>query len=228
MRTSKQLFKINSQVRDYDIICEKLQKYTSEPIYTKLTGSLNRKRKTKSASARKIALSLRDLAIPHVKESAIPTKKLEMRYNKVVVRLRERIELNLPIVLTNANKLKELHEMRKDSKKLRYLLELTSHQNKEIHTIITELEDIQDTLGTIHDCDTMIAYMKRIRHRNGLTSVDRILFPAMFYPCNYGFIPHTKEEQPGSNGEADPIVCTWAICRPINKYSVDSKIIAVH
>lgn len=49
----------------------------------------------------------------------------------------------------------------------------------------------------------------------------------MFYPCNYGFIPHTKEEQPGSNGEADPIVCTWAICRPINKYSVDSKIIAV-
>ena len=70
------------------------------------------------------------------------------------------------MVLTNKNKLKELHEMRKDSKKLRYLLELTSHQNKEIHTIITELEDIQDTLGTIHDCDTMIAYLKRIRHRN--------------------------------------------------------------
>src|SRR5215469_318890 len=45
--TSKQLFKVNSQVRDCDIICEKLQKYSSEPIYTKLIGSLNRKRKTK-------------------------------------------------------------------------------------------------------------------------------------------------------------------------------------
>ena len=45
-------------------------------------------------------------------------------------------------------------------------MELTSHQSKEIHTIITELEDIQDTLGTIHDCDTMIAYLKRIKHRN--------------------------------------------------------------
>jgi CHAD domain-containing protein len=170
-RTSKRLFKINSQVRDYDIICEKLQKYSSGLIYIKLTGSFNKKRKTKLARARKIALSLRDLAIPHVKESAIPPKKLEMRYNKVVVRLRERIELNLPIVLTNANKLKELHEMRKDSKKLRYLLELTSHQNKEIHTIITELEEIQDTLGTIHDCDTIIAYMKRIRHRNKLKHI---------------------------------------------------------
>jgi CHAD domain-containing protein len=37
------------------------------------------------------------------------------------------------MVLTNKNKLKELHEMRKDSKKLRYLLELSSHQHKEIY-----------------------------------------------------------------------------------------------
>jgi len=171
MRTSKQLFKINSQVRDYDIICEKLQKYSSEPIYTKLTDSLNRRRKTKLSRARKIAFSLRDLPLPRVKENKIPANKLEMRYNKVVVILRERIELHLPVVLTNADKLKELHEMRKDSKKLRYLLELSSHQNNEIHTIITELEDIQDTLGTIHDCDTMISYLTRIRHRNKVKHV---------------------------------------------------------
>ncbi|MFZ0512391.1 MAG: CHAD domain-containing protein [Candidatus Nitrosopolaris sp.] len=170
--TSKRLFKVNSQVRDYDIICEKLQKYTSEPIYTKLTGSLNRRRKTKLASARKIALSLRDLPIPRVKENAIPPKKLEMRFNKVVLRLRERIELDLPIVLTNANKIEELHELRKSCKKLRYLLELASHQNnKEIHAMITELEDVQDILGSIHDCDTMIAYLKRIRHPNKVTHI---------------------------------------------------------
>jgi CHAD domain-containing protein len=84
--TSKQLFKVNSQIRDCDIICEKLQKYSSEPIYAKLIGTLNRNRKTKLASARKIALSLRNLPIPRVRENAIPAKKLEMRYNKVVVR----------------------------------------------------------------------------------------------------------------------------------------------
>lgn len=171
MTTSKRLFKINSQVRDYDIICEKLQKYSSEAIYTNITGSLNRRRKIKLARARKIALSLRDLTMPHVKESAISPSKLETRYNKVVVRLREKIELNLPIVLTNANKLKELHEMRKDSKKLRYLLELASHQNKEIHAMIAELEDIQNTLGTIHDYDATIAYLKRVRHRNNVKHI---------------------------------------------------------
>jgi CHAD domain-containing protein len=174
--TSKQLFKLNSQVRDCDIICEKLQKYPSEPIYTKLIGSLNRKRKAKLASARKIALSLRDLPVPRVRENEIPAKQLEMRFNKALG-LRQRIELDLPIVITNVNKIEELHELRKTCKKLRYLLELALHQNginnKEINAVITELEDVQDILGSIHDSDTTIAYLKRLRHR--LSRNHRIL-----------------------------------------------------
>ena len=60
--------------------------------------------------------------------------------------------------------------MRKDSKKLRYLLELGSHQNinsidnNEIHKMITELEDIQDMLGSIHDIDITIAHLKKKKH----------------------------------------------------------------
>jgi CHAD domain-containing protein len=37
--------------------------------------------------------------------------------------------------------------------------------------MITELEDIQDTLGMIHDCDTTIAYLKRGRHRNNVKQI---------------------------------------------------------
>ncbi|HXP51436.1 MAG TPA: CHAD domain-containing protein, partial [Bacteroidia bacterium] len=108
--------------------CEKLQKYSSEPIYTKLIGSLNRKRKTKLASARKIALSLSDLAVPRVRENEIPANQLEKRFNKVVLGLRQRVQLDLPIVVTNSNKIEDLHELRKTCKKLCYLLELVSHQ----------------------------------------------------------------------------------------------------
>jgi CHAD domain-containing protein len=122
---------------------------------------LNRIRKTKLASASKISLSLRDLHVPCVRENEIPAKQLEKRFNKVVLGLRQRIELDLPIVVTNANKIEELHELRKTCKKLRYLLELASHQNginnKEIHALITELEDVQDILGSIHDSDMMIS-----------------------------------------------------------------------
>ena len=195
--TAKRLFQINSQIRDYDIINTKLKKYSAATVYTQLTDSLERRRKTKLANAIKIATSLRLLPVPYLTEADMVEKKLQRRYNKVVRRLSERIELNFPVVLTNMNKIVELHEMRKDCKKLRYMLELMpDHNNKETHKMITELEDIQDMLGSIHiqnnkethkmitelddiqdmlgsihDNDTMIVYLKRVRHSKEITHI---------------------------------------------------------
>jgi len=176
MITSKRLFKLNSQIRDYDIIGEKLQKYSSDPIYKNISDLLEKRRETKLANARKVALSLRDKHRPHIDENEIPTKKLEARFNKIVAKLVESIELDLPIVLTSPDKIKELHELRKDCKKLRYLLELIPHQDsnsndkgvnsKDIHVMITTLEDIQDILGSIHDNDTTISFLKQVSRRN--------------------------------------------------------------
>ena len=175
MNTSKQLFKLNSQIRDYDIIGEKLQKYSSDTMYNKLSNLLKKRRETKLASARKVALSLRDVRRPQIDESDLPPNKLEARFNKVVARLVESIELDLPIVLTNPDKIKELHELRKDCKKLRYLLELIPHHDsnsndkgvnsKDINAMITTLEDIQDILGSIHDNDTAISFLKQVSRR---------------------------------------------------------------
>lgn len=161
--SSKQLFKINSQVRDYDIIYGKLEKYSSEPVYTELTEALKKRRNAKLRKARNIALSLRKLPLPKVDEDHIPNRKLQQRFNKVVTRFSDRIELNFPIVITNANKTQQLHEMRKDCKKLRYLLEILPNQNNEIAKTITELEEIQDMLGSIHDDDIMITYLRRVK-----------------------------------------------------------------
>ena len=73
---------------------------------------------------------------------------------------------------------------------------------------------------------------------SGAIFVDRFMQCAMFYPCNYGFIPHTL------SGDGDPVdvlvlsnypVISGAIvkCRPIgvlmmeDESGVDEKIIAV-
>jgi CHAD domain-containing protein len=160
---SKRLFKINSQIRDYDIIYGKLKKYSSDSIYAELTRSLEKRRDTKIRKARNVALSLKDKS-PKIDEEDIPGKKLQQRFNNIVGRFSDKIELNFPIVLTNSKKVGELHEMRKDCKKLRYLLELLPDQNKEIQRMITELEEIQDMLGSIHDEDITIAYLKKIRN----------------------------------------------------------------
>ena len=160
---SKQLFKINSQVRDYDIIYGKLEKYSSEPIYTELTEALKKSRDAKLRKARKIAISLRKLSSPKIDEDDISNKKLEKRFTKVISKFSDRIELNLPIVLANANKIRHLHEMRKDCKKLRYLLEILPNQDNEIAKTITELEEVQDILGAIHDDDITVSYLRRLR-----------------------------------------------------------------
>jgi len=160
---SKQLFKINSQIRDYDIIYGKLEKYSLEPVYIELTESLKKRRDAKLRKARNIALSLRKLPLPKIDEDDIPDKNLQRRFNKVVSKYSDRIELNFPVVLTNASKIGQLHQMRKDCKKLRYLLELLTDQNKETGRMISELEEVQDMLGAIHDDDIMTAYLKRAR-----------------------------------------------------------------
>ncbi len=76
---------------------------------------------------------------------------------------------------------------------------------------------------------------------SGEIFVDRILFPAMFYPLNYGFIPQTRES--GINGDSDPIdvfiLGNYSLfpksvisCRPVgaliteDQGGIDSKIIA--
>jgi CHAD domain-containing protein len=180
LATSKRLFKINSQIRDYDIICERLEKYSSDPTYPILIDLLKRRRKTKLVVARKIALPLTRLPVSHITENDIATKKLETRFDKLVNKFRERIEFNLPVVLTNINKIKELHKMRKDCKKLRYLLELLPDQNnhhntkndsKQVQKMIIELEDIQGMLGSIHDSDTTIAYLRRVRQHNAVRHI---------------------------------------------------------
>ena len=162
----KQLFKTNSQIRDCDIIYEKLRNYSSQPIYTELTESLKKRRDTELRKARAIALSLRKIRPPKIDEKNIPRKKLNRRFNKIVSRFSDKIELNFPIVITNADRIRQLHEMRKDCKKLRYLLELLDYQNnnKDTARTISELERIQDMLGSIHDYDITITYLRRRRH----------------------------------------------------------------
>src|SRR5919108_78563 len=110
----RQLFKINSAIRDYDIIYGRLMRYSSEHIHNNIGyfQRLKNMRDKKYIDARKIASSLSDNLLPQITENDIPDKKLQRRYNKVVNKLIDRIEQLLPIVVTNSKKEGELHELR--------------------------------------------------------------------------------------------------------------------
>ena len=182
---SKQLFKLNSEIRDFDIILEKLNKegQMSEQQLETLNTSIKKQKNRKLDKALSVAIDLGDLNIHHIHgdndlhDRGKVQKKLIKRYNKIVGKLAIRMERNFPIVINNSEKIDELHEIRKDSKKLRYLLELVfsykdksernidknnlnDYNNHNAFPLIEELEKIQDMLGNIHDYDITIAYLK--------------------------------------------------------------------
>jgi CHAD domain-containing protein len=178
----KDLFRLNSEIRDYDIITQKIQQYEQGQNdgvenYKKRLAS---RREAKLQQARALALEVREMGVPNFTRSNLSNKKLTKRYNKIVSKFANKIMMNLPIVVTNANKLKELHEMRKDCKKLRYLLELLpidSSSNKgNVSLLLQQLKKMQDILGEIHDCDAVISYLKRQAKSNQLHGItDKII-----------------------------------------------------
>jgi CHAD domain-containing protein len=202
---SKELFSLNSKIRDYDIILEMLSEYMSSKMAPKheqqqlsqssraisnLLKSLEILRKRRLTEAKTIAVELRKLAIPKLGDNniKISEKKLKKRFNSVVGEFASSIEKNYPVVLSSSKRLIELHEMRKDCKKLRYLLELlpvgTNGRNKGMDNVIQlieELEKVQDILGTIHDYDTTIAYIRKYlenhpKERASLDSTVKYLY----------------------------------------------------
>ena len=72
------------------------------------------------------------------------------------------IESTFPVVLSNPLALKELHDLRIACKKLRYMLELLPDENKLAVQTRESLQKIQDILGSIHDSDFTIGYLRSL------------------------------------------------------------------
>jgi CHAD domain-containing protein len=163
---SRDLFKINSQIRDFDVITDLIRKNNPENGNGNGVGHIKfeNRRASKLKEAKVVAVGLRKLPVPNVDKNNITAGKLTKRYNKLISNFGSRIQLTLPLVMTDADKVNELHEMRKDCKKLRYLLELVPYgksSDKNVSKLEEELQNMQDLLGAIHDCDAAVAYLKR-------------------------------------------------------------------
>jgi CHAD domain-containing protein len=165
----KDFFRANSKMRDLDIIDNQVAELAKgAPDASKLKQQLQRKRQSELRRAIKLAKTLEKL--PSIDIKSIPPRKIESRINKMVDRSRIRIKEILPIILSDNTKKEELHMLRKNCKKLRYIFETLpeSHikkYNKKIVSAIGEkdLKEIQEMLGVIRDSDITIEYLQNCR-----------------------------------------------------------------
>ncbi|MDW0256608.1 MAG: CHAD domain-containing protein [Nitrososphaeraceae archaeon] len=159
----KELFKINSEIRDFDIIYEKLRKYPSSGQRDNIIEALKKTRKIKLERAKNVAVLLKSINTGTIlDELGVTEKELQKRYNKIVSRLISIIESTFPVVLANPLAIEELHDLRIACKKLRYMLELLPDDNKLAVQTRQSLQKIQDNLGSIHDFDFTIGYLRSL------------------------------------------------------------------
>ena len=159
----KEFFKVNSEIRDYDIIYAKLQKYPSNAQRDSVIETLRATRDASLEHAKSIAGSLNSTDTSKIIDKiGVTEKDLQKRFDKILAKLISKIESTFPVVLTDSLKIEELHDLRISCKKLRYLLELLPDENQGALKTRKTLQKLQDILGTIHDYDFTTDYLNSL------------------------------------------------------------------
>lgn len=154
----RQFLKASSTARDCDIIAGRISTMGDLD-----TADLQRKKNAHLAKITKLARPLKKL--PPMRLANAPDDR---RIDKVVRRLLEEIAKVLPVVLADSKKVDKLHRLRKNFRKLRYILEMIPDEDRKWYmrkavkpigrNIV--LKEIQALLGLIHDCDITIDYLR--------------------------------------------------------------------
>lgn len=171
IKQAKTLFRINTQIRDFDIIRGKLEKNRSIQ-FAQIIHSINNNRKHQLDAGHRLALKLKNISQPRLKENDIIESKLQKRFQKIVSELIVEINRNVPLVLNDDKKIEELHKLRKDFKKIRYSIELTTDKTDSLKSI-KSLKKIQDELGSIHDSDIFLDYLREVEGPHELSETIR-------------------------------------------------------
>ena len=159
----KEFFKVNSEIRDYDIIYAKLQKYPSNAQRDSVIETLRATRDASLEHAKSIASSLKSTDTSKIIDKiGVTEKDLQKRFDKILARLISNIESTFPVVLSDSLKIEELHDLRISCKKLRYLLELLPDENQGALKTRKTLQKLQDILGAIHDYDFTTDYLSSV------------------------------------------------------------------
>jgi CHAD domain-containing protein len=153
------LLRINARVRDLDIILSKMGKRREDPAYAKLGKKLAEDRQSSLKKAQKLARAIQEDTVLTIKPDDVSTSSLKKRFKKTAAKLAEKINKRLPIVTKEPENKAELHQLREDSRRLRYVLELD--KSKETSEPLKILESWQDVLGAIHDSDIFIEHFDK-------------------------------------------------------------------
>ncbi len=152
--------KANAKVRDLDIILSKLSTYKPDLSMEERISGIKETRESQLQAARRQTIVLQKERIPRIREKDLSVPKLQKRLNKITNQLIAAINGRLPMVLKDPNNDRDLHLLRIDCRRLRYLAEL--FRSKKTGRLLSRLRSWQSQLGLIHDSDLTIDYLRNL------------------------------------------------------------------
>jgi CHAD domain-containing protein len=152
--------KANAKVRDLDIVLTKISTYKSDVNIDDRITKVRETRESQLQAARRQTVALQKQRMPRIREKDLSVPKLQKRLNKTTNQLLAAINGRLPLVLQDSDNVRDLHLLRMDCRRLRYLAEL--FRSKKTARLLSRLRSWQSLLGFIHDSDLTIDYLKNL------------------------------------------------------------------
>lgn len=169
LAASKKLSRAVGEVRDIDTIAAWTMQLSDGKDQRSFLSDLGRLRGSRLRAAILRAKKLGKLKSPFLDLRAFDHDDGGKRVEKVERRLSRRVDKEFEEFLST-QEVEVMHSLRKGSKRLRHLLELT--ERGEAPPLLARLRSIQDDLGAIRDHDLVIDYL---RSRVRLTSTRYLI-----------------------------------------------------
>ncbi len=181
----RELLRATSRVRDMDIINECLAGYADSDALTELRRIATGWRSAGMPRVRECALALLHTDCPRISSRQINRKELNRRIGKVLERTASACDDGLRTVARDAGNTEALHSLRKNLRRVRYVLELFPGKRR-LKETLKKLTEWHRVLGSIRDVDITLDYLekeKAAQSQNiirGKTLKDRRLKHAAF------------------------------------------------
>ncbi len=166
----EKLLQLTNEIRHLDIALSRTPTGEKNQATEKLAKILKKNREGLLPPARTVAAALKKAVGPEIRAKDIPETTLQKRFKKLAEKLSGRIQKLLPIVIKDSKKQRQLHRLRQDSRRLRYILELSSTPQES--ESLTTLRSWQEVLATIHDNDVCI---KRFQNKKESPGIGTLL-----------------------------------------------------
>jgi len=152
--------KANAKVRDLDIVISKISTHRPEVSVDNQIAKIEETRESQLQAARRQTLTLQKQPIPKVGKKNLSNPKLQKRLNKTTDQLILAINTRLPLVIQDSSNARDLHLLRIDCRRLRYLADLFG--SRKTARLLSRLRSWHDPLGFIHDSDLTIDYLRNL------------------------------------------------------------------